>query len=148
MSGRIANLFRNLLRKSRVEQALDDELQSSTEILTQEKMQDGLSPSEASRQALVDLGGVEQVKEEVRTMRLGHFLENFARDLRFAVRTLARSPVLTAIVVLRQMLRHGPGGCAAAYRRLPGAAPRADPAVSAHPPGTGVRFLSRFVASR
>ena len=61
MSGRIASLFRNLLRKSRVEQALDDELQSAVELLTEEKMKEGLSRPEARRQALIELGGVEQV---------------------------------------------------------------------------------------
>jgi predicted permease len=88
------------LRKRTVEQALDDELQSSVELLTEEKMKDGHSPAEARRQALIELGGVEQVKEEVRAVRLGSFLENFVRDLRFAVRTLAKSPGFTAAIII------------------------------------------------
>ena len=83
MPGRIASFFRNLLRKRAVEQALDDELQSAVELLTQEKMKEGLSHPEARRQALIELGGVEQVKEEVRAVRLGSLLETFAQDLRF-----------------------------------------------------------------
>ena len=43
MPGRIASFFRNLLRKRAIEQALDDELQSAVELLTQEKMKQGLS---------------------------------------------------------------------------------------------------------
>ena len=62
MPRRIVSLFRNLLRKHAVEQALDDELQSSVEILTEEKMRGGLSRSVALRQARIELGGVEQVK--------------------------------------------------------------------------------------
>src|SRR6266566_2550181 len=78
MPGRIASFFRNLLRKGAVEQALDDELQSAVELLTQEKMKQGLSHPDARRQAVIELGGVEQVKEEVRAIRPGMFLETFA----------------------------------------------------------------------
>jgi predicted permease len=96
---RILSLFRNLLRKDTVEQALDDELRSSVELLTQEKIDDGFSPSEARRQALIELGGVEQVKEEVRAIRAGRLLEDFAKDLRYAFRTLAKSPGFTAAII-------------------------------------------------
>jgi hypothetical protein len=92
MPRRIVSLFRNLLRKHTVEQALDDELRSSVEILAEEKMKDGLSSAVALRQARIELGGVEQVKEEVRAIRVGNFLENFTRDLRLAFRTLAKAP--------------------------------------------------------
>ena len=100
MPRRILSLFRNLLRKPTVEQALDDEVRSSVEILAEEKMKDGLSRPVALRQALIELGGVEQVKEEVRAIRVGNFLENFTRDLRLTFRTLAKAPSFTAVVVL------------------------------------------------
>ena len=107
MAGRIVSLFRNLLRKRAVEQALDDELQSSVELLTQEKMKEGLSHSEARRQALIELGGIEQVKEEVRNVRLGRFLDNLARDLRFAVRQLRRNSGFTVTVIVTLALAIG-----------------------------------------
>lgn len=100
MPRRILSLFRNLLRKDTAEQALDDELRSSVELLTQEKIDDGFSPSEARRQALIELGGVEQVKEEVRAIRAGRFLEDFAKDVRYAFRTLAKSPGFTAVILI------------------------------------------------
>lgn len=107
MAKRILSLFRNLLRKHTVEQALDDELLSSVEILAEEKMKEGLSRSAAYRRALIELGGVEQVKEEVRAVRVGSFLESFARDLRLALRTLGKTPSFTAVVILTLALGIG-----------------------------------------
>ncbi len=52
MVSRTVSLLRNLLRRSAVEQILDEELQSSVALLTQEKVQEGLSLAAARRQAL------------------------------------------------------------------------------------------------
>jgi putative ABC transport system permease protein len=71
---------------------LSEELQSSVELLTEEKSE-GRSELEARRQALLELG-------EVRAARPGGFLEDFARDLRFAFRTLAKSPGFTTVTVI------------------------------------------------
>jgi predicted permease len=107
MLTRILSLVRNLVRKRAVEQALDDELRSSVELLTEEKMKEGYSPSAARREALIELGGVEQVKEEVRAIRAGRFLEDLARDTRLAFRTLAKSPGFTAAIVISLALGIG-----------------------------------------
>jgi putative ABC transport system permease protein len=100
MPGRIVSLFQNLLRKNVIERELDEELQSSVELMIEEKVKQGLSPAVARRQALMELGGIEQAKEEVRAVRAGHVLEEFVRDVRLAFRTLAKSPGFTAVTVI------------------------------------------------
>jgi predicted permease len=96
----ILSLFRNLFRKRVIEQALDDELRSSLEALMQEKMKQGFSQSAARREALMEIGGIEQVKEGVRAVRAGRFVEDLARDIRYSLRQLRRNPGFTAVAVL------------------------------------------------
>ncbi len=113
MPKRILSLFRNLFRKRAIEQALDDELRSTLEALMQEKMEQGLSQSMARREALMEIGGIEQVKEGVRAVRAGHFVEGLARDVRYGLRQLRRNRSFTAVAVLTLAL--GIGGTTAIF---------------------------------
>ena len=104
---RMASLLRNLLGKQRKERELDDEVRSYELLLADEKVRAGLNPQEAGRQARLELGGLEQVKEQVRETRAGHLLETLMQDVRFGLRTLARAPGFTTVVVLSLALGIG-----------------------------------------
>jgi hypothetical protein len=107
MPKRILSLFRNLFRKREIEQALDDELRSTLEALIQEKINQGLSQSVARRQALMEIGGIEQVKEGVHAVRAGHLVEVVARDIMYSLRRLRRNRSFTALAVLTLALGIG-----------------------------------------
>lgn len=97
---RISNFLHNVTRRRKVEQDLADEVSSYVDLATERKMAEGLSETEARRAALVEFGGAEQVKEQVRDVRLGHFLETRLQDVRFAFRTLRKAPVFALTVAL------------------------------------------------
>jgi putative ABC transport system permease protein len=96
----VSALFRNLAQKKRVERDLAEEVGSYVELAADAKVRAGLDESAARRAAAIELGGIEQVKEEVRDVRMGHFLETRLQDLRFAFRTLRKSPVFSLTVAL------------------------------------------------
>jgi predicted permease len=104
---RIASLWRNLTRRHQVERGLSDEVSFYVELATQAKIKDGLTEGEARRQALVEFGGVEQVKEQVREVRAGYLLETLLRDLQFGLRSLGKSPDFTAVALLTLALGIG-----------------------------------------
>jgi predicted permease len=96
---KIKRLAGNLLRRQQVEDTLDAELQVYVEELTDRNLANGMAPEEAQRQALIEAGGIDQIKEEVREAWLGNPIETTFQDARYACRSLLRSPGFAAIVV-------------------------------------------------
>src|SRR5262245_61144494 len=104
---RFRSALRTIFRSGTLDRELDEELQSAVDILKQRHVANGMPPDEAERRARMTLGGVEQVKERTRDERSGISLETFALDVRYALRSLAKSPGYTAAVVLTLTLGIG-----------------------------------------
>jgi predicted permease len=95
----VKGVFHSLFRKPWLDQELDDELNSVLGMMVDEKIRAGMTAEEAVRQARIELGGVEQVKESVREQRMGAGLDSVIQDVRYGLRTLRRRPTFTATVV-------------------------------------------------
>jgi len=104
---RLTSLWRNLFHKDRVDQEFSEEIQAYLDMLTEANIRQGLTPQEARRNALIEVGGVEQVQERVREIRMGQFIETAWRDIRFGVRALVHSPIFTVVTVLSLALGIG-----------------------------------------
>jgi putative ABC transport system permease protein len=104
---RIAAMVAWIRHRDQAEARLHDELQAYVELSAADKVRAGMEPAEARRQARIELGGVEQVKEQVRRTRHGGWLDELGRDLRYAIRLLAQAPAFTAVVVLTLALGIG-----------------------------------------
>ncbi|MBN9657622.1 MAG: ABC transporter permease [Acidobacteria bacterium] len=94
--------FLALFRRKRLDRELDEELRFHLEMLIDDNIRAGMSPKQAHFAALRALGPLEPMKEHYRDRRAFAALESFILDLRYALRTLRRTPgyTLTALTVL------------------------------------------------
>jgi len=99
--------LRAITGREKHETEIRDEVQHFLALDAQQKTAAGLAPEEAQRRARVELGGVEQAKENVRALRPGLWLETFPQDARFAARMLRKHPGYLAAAVLTMALGIG-----------------------------------------
>ena len=96
---RVKSTFRNLVRKTRVENQLDEEVRAYVDMIADERVAVGMSATEARRTALIEAEGMEQVKQAVRDRRAGTRLELIWQDARFGLRQLWQNPGFTLSAV-------------------------------------------------
>ncbi len=92
--------LRALFRRDRLERELDDEVRFHLEMQADDNVRAGMDADEARRAAMRSFGGRDAMKETYRARRTIHFVETMAQDVRYAVRTMWKSPGFTAIAVV------------------------------------------------
>ncbi|HZI40947.1 MAG TPA: permease prefix domain 1-containing protein [Gemmatimonadaceae bacterium] len=97
---RLRSAWANLVHRDHVDASLDDELGAYADLLTAEYERRGYTPIDARRAALVEIGGVTQVKESTRDAWSGDAFASSFRELRYTWRSLRRSPGFLVTVVL------------------------------------------------
>ena len=89
-----------LFRRSSLERDLDKELRFHVASAVDDLVRGGMSRAEAERVARVQLGGVEQVKEDARDARGTRWVEDWISDTRYALRAMLRAPAFSVAAIL------------------------------------------------
>ncbi|MBA2302097.1 MAG: ABC transporter permease, partial [Acidobacteria bacterium] len=96
MVQRLMSALRVLLRRRDFESGLETEIQFHIERYTEDLVRSGVSPSDAARRARIEFGNTHDIRVDCREARGVRLLDELARNLHYAVRTLRRSPGFAA----------------------------------------------------
>jgi predicted permease len=99
--------WRRYFRRGRADKELEEEIDAYLAEETDENITRGMSPGEARRQARLKLGNSRRVRESLWQQNTVIFAESIGRDLKYAIRTLRRSPGFTVVTVLVMALGIG-----------------------------------------
>ena len=100
---RLAGLF----NRERKDLEFQEELESHIQMHIEDNLRLGMTPAEARRQAMIQLGGIESTKEAYRDQRGLPLLDSLVQDLRYAWRNLLASPGFALASILSLTLGIG-----------------------------------------
>jgi predicted permease len=87
------------VRSSRTDSDLEAELKCHLDLAAEDARRRGGSPADAARAATLEAGGLAHSMEALRDQRGLRWLEDFVRDVRYAIRALAKNPIFSLTVV-------------------------------------------------
>jgi predicted permease len=103
----VRNTLRSLFRRRRAEAELEDEFRYHLEREIESNLRAGMPPREARLAALRLIGPIAFHQEACRDWRGTAYLETCARDVRYALHMLRRTPLFTAAAILTLALGIG-----------------------------------------
>ena len=96
----VAYRVRRIFGRDTAERDMAGEMELHIDLETERLMREGLSPDQARRQARLEFGGVEQIKESARDAWGTRTIDILRRDLKHALRLATRQPVFSTVVTL------------------------------------------------
>jgi predicted permease len=98
--GKLWKSLKFLRRRKQFESEMEEELRFHLDMKKQDGVEAGLSVEEAHYRTLRQFGNTLKIREQSREVWILAVLETLAQDLRFAFRTLRKSPTFTAMSLL------------------------------------------------
>ncbi len=100
MFDRLRSVFRAISGRRHFEDGMTEELRFHIEQYTEDLVRSGVSKDEATRRARLEFGSLDGVKIDCREARGLSIIDEFQRNVRFALRLLRKSPGFTATALL------------------------------------------------